>query len=253
MELWQIIVLSLAGCIAGFLNVMAGGGSLITMPILVFMGEDGTVANGTNRVAILIQNLVATAGFAERGLSDFKLSMSLGLCALPGAILGAYVGTRVGGVWFNRILAGILLMVVFLMLRKKKRSADTGHEKSVQRRGRRVVPAHLWMVAAGFYGGFIQAGVGFILMAILHGVLGLDLVRVNMHKVFIVGIYTLAALLIFAIRGQVIWSAGLVLAAGNALGGWLATRLALKKGEGLIRWILYVTLVVMAIKLVLAH
>jgi hypothetical protein len=109
------------------------------------------------------------------------------------------------------------------------------------------------MVAAGFYGGFIQAGVGFILMAILHGVLGLDLVRVNMHKVLVVGIYTLAALIIFAVRGQVLWSVGLVLAIGNALGGWIATRLALKKGEGLIRWILYVTLVVMAIKLVLVH
>ena len=109
------------------------------------------------------------------------------------------------------------------------------------------------MVGTGFYGGFIQAGVGFILMAVLHGVLGLDLVRVNMHKVFIVGLYTLAALLIFAIKGQVLWSAGLVLAVGNALGGWIATRLALKKGEGLIRWILYVTLLVMAIKLVLVH
>jgi uncharacterized membrane protein YfcA len=253
LELWQGIVLSLAGCIAGFLNVMAGGGSLITMPILVFMGEDGTVANGTNRVAILIQNLVATAGFAERGLSDFKLSLSLGLCALPGAILGAYVGTRVGGVWFNRILAGVLLLVVILMLRRKKTSADSSREKSVPRPGRRVVAAHLWMVAAGFYGGFIQAGVGFILMAIFHGVLGLDLVRVNMHKVLVVGLYTLAALIIFAVRGQVLWSVGLVLAIGNALGGWIATRLALKKGEGLIRWILYVTLVVMAIKLVLVH
>jgi uncharacterized membrane protein YfcA len=253
LELWQGIVLSLAGCIAGFLNVMAGGGSLITMPILVFMGEDGTVANGTNRVAILLQNLVATAGFAERGLSDFKLSLSLGLCALPGAILGAYVGTRVGGVWFNRILAGVLLLVLFQMSRKKKRSASPGHEKSGQSRWRRVVQAHLLMVGTGFYGGVIQAGVGFILMAVLHGVLGLDLVRVNMHKVFIVGLYTLAALLIFAIKGQVLWSAGLVLAVGNALGGWIATRLALKKGEGLIRWILYVTLLVMAIKLVLVH
>jgi uncharacterized membrane protein YfcA len=253
LELWQGIVLSLTGCIAGFLNVMAGGGSLITMPILVFMGEDGTVANGTNRIAILIQNLVATAGFAERGLSDFKLSLSLGLCALPGAILGAYVGTRIGGVWFNRILAGVMLLVLFLMSRKKKGSTDPRYEKSGQSRWRRVVPAHLLMVVTGFYGGFIQAGVGFILMAVLHGVLGLDLVRVNMHKVFIVGIYTLAALLIFAIKGQVLWSAGLVLAVGNALGGWIATRMALKRGEGLIRWILYVALVVMAIKLVLTH
>lgn len=252
MELWQGILLSLAGILAGFLNVMAGGGSLITMPILVFMGEDGTVANGTNRVAILFQNLVATAGFAERGLSDFRLSMSLGLCALPGAFLGAYVGTRIGGVWFNRILASVLVMVLFLMARKKKPSQDPARNKTGEGGRRRVITAHLLMVATGFYGGFIQAGVGFIMMAVLHNVLGLDLVRVNMHKVFIVGIYTLAALLMFASKGQVLWSVGLVLALGNALGGWIATRLALKKGEGLIRIILYITLAVMALKLFFA-
>jgi uncharacterized membrane protein YfcA len=253
LELWQGIVLSLAGVIAGFLNVMAGGGSLITLPILVFMGEDGTVANGTNRVAILVQNLVATAGFAGQGLSDFKLSLSLGLCALPGAVLGAYVGTRIGGVWFNRILAGVMIMVLLLMSRRKKPSEDSGRDKIGKRGWRRVLPAHLLMIAAGFYGGFIQAGVGFILMAVLHSVLGLDLIRVNMHKVFIVGIYTLAALFMFASKGQVLWSAGLVLAIGNALGGWIATRLALKKGEGLIRIILNIALVVMAVKLLLVH
>jgi len=253
LELWQGILLSLAGCVAGFMNVMAGGGSLITLPILIFMGLDGPVANGTNRVAILIQNVVATAGFAQQGLSDFKLSLSLALCALPGAVLGAYVGTRIGGVLFNRILAGVMLMVLLLMAFKKKRSAEPAHEKTGKRRWWRVVPAHLLMVATGFYGGFIQAGVGFIMMAVLHGVLGLDLVRVNMHKVFIIGIYTLAALLVFASKGQVLWPAGLVLAAGNAFGGWIATRLALKRGEGLIRWILYIALVAMAAKLLLAH
>jgi uncharacterized membrane protein YfcA len=163
------------------------------------------------------------------------------------------VGTRIGGVWFNRILAGVMILVLFLMSGKKKRSGEPRRDDSGKRGWRRVLPAHLLMVAAGFYGGFIQAGVGFILMAVLHSVLGLDLVRVNMHKVFIVGIYTLAALFIFAIKGQVLWSAGLVLAIGNSLGGWIATRLALKRGERLIRMILYVTLVVMAIKLLLAH
>ncbi len=253
MELWQGILLSFAGVIAGFLNVMAGGGSLITMPLLVFMGEDGTVANGTNRVAILIQNLVATAGFAEKGFSDFKLSFSLGLCALPGALLGAYVGTKLGGVWFNRVLAGILIMVLVLMARKKKPSKDASSGETGEKRRRRVFTAHLLMVGTGFYGGFIQAGVGFILMAVLHSVLGLDLIKVNMHKVFIVAAYTLAALLVFASKGQVLWSVGLVLAIGNALGGWIATRLAIKKGEGLIQVILYITLAAMALKLLSIH
>lgn len=244
-------MLALAGGVAGFMNVMAGGGSLITLPILVFMGMDGPVANGTNRVAILVQNITATASFSGQGLSDFKLSLSLGLCALPGAALGAYLGTKIGGVWFNRILAGVMIGVLVLMSRKKRNPEAVVGLQSTG--AGRLVPAHLLMVAAGIYGGFIQAGVGFILMAILHKVLGLDLVRVNMHKVFIVGTYTLVALFIFAAKGEVLWIAGAVLALGNALGGWLATRLAIKRGEGLIRIILYLALVVMAVKLILTY
>lgn len=251
MPTWEWLVLVLVGCSAGFLNVMAGGGSLISMPVLVLMGMDGPVANGTNRVAILVQNISATGGFFRQGFSDFKLSLSLALCALPGAALGAYLGTRVGGALFNRILAGVMVAVMVLMARRKRDTQQI--EGSAALRPKRVVAAHILMVGAGIYGGFIQAGVGFILMAILHRVLGLDLIRVNMHKVFIVGTYTLAALFIFASKGEVDWIAGAILAVGNAAGGWVATILAIKKGEKLIRIILYILLAVMAMKLVLSN
>ena len=115
----------------------------------------------------------------------------------------------------------------------------------------RLVLGHGLMVLAGLYGGFIQAGVGFILMAILHRVMGLDLVRVNMHKVFIVGVYTIVAIAIFAARGSVLWSTGLVLAAGMALGGWIGSHVAVGKGEKLIRIVLNIALVAMAAKLLL--
>jgi uncharacterized membrane protein YfcA len=105
------------------------------------------------------------------------------------------------------------------------------------------------MVVVGFYGGFIQAGVGFLLMAALSRVIGLDLVRVNMHKVFIVGFFTLAALIIFAARGQVLWIPGLALAVGNSIGGWIGSQLSVLKGERWIRNTLYVALFLMAIKL----
>jgi uncharacterized membrane protein YfcA len=252
MELWQVILLTLTGCVAGFLNVMAGGGSLLSMPVLVFIGMKGPLANGTNRIAILAQNVTATSGFFRQGFSDFKLSLSLSLCALPGAALGAYLGTKLGGVWFNRVLACVMVSVMILMWKRKKgRPAE--NKREIKATPKRVLAAHLLMVGAGIYGGFIQAGVGFILMAVLHRVLGLDLVRVNMHKVFIVGVYTLLALFIFASKGQVVWSGGCFLAIGTAAGGWVAARVAIKEGEGLIRLILNVVLVAMALKLLLTY
>jgi uncharacterized membrane protein YfcA len=247
METWQLVLLFCAGCIAGFVNVMAGGGSLLTMPIMVFMGMPGPLVNGTNRVALLIQNAFAVLGFLRQGFSDFRLSLSLTLCALPGTLIGAMLATRLSGVWFNRVLAGVMIGVLLLMLRPKKSNTDGTDDQPPTRA--RLVIAHLLMIAAGFYGGFIQAGVGFLLIAILHTALGLDLVRVNMHKVFIIGVYTAVALGVFAYNGQVDWAIGLLLAAGNSIGAWVGTHVAVKKGDRVVKIVLNVALVAMAIKL----
>jgi uncharacterized membrane protein YfcA len=252
MEMWEGTLLFAAGCLAGFVNVLAGGGSLLTMPIMVFMGMPGPDVNGTNRVAILVQTATAVTGFFRRGFSDFRLSLSLTACALPGTIVGALLGTRLEGVWFNRVLAAVMVAILVLMARKRQARAAEPAAGGARPSTLRLVLAHVLMVAAGFYGGFLQAGVGFILMAILHRVLGLDLVRVNMHKVFIVGGYTLVALAIFACRGHVYWYIGLVLAGGNAMGAWLGTHYAVAKGERLIRLIFNLAVVALACKLLLS-
>ncbi len=257
MELWHYFLLAVLGVIAGTLNVLAGGGSLLTLPAMVFLGLDGAVANGTNRVAILAQNVTAVGGFRSLGFSEMKLSFSLALAALPGGICGALLGTLVRGELFNRVLGVVLIGVLIFMTvqrlrRAKKRSPDQSETKETQNSSpsrRQLVLGHLAMVIVGFYGGFIQAGVGFLLMAALHGVLGLNLVRVNMHKVFIVGFFTFAALIVFAARGQVLWIPGLSLAVGNSIGGWIGSRLSVLKGESWIRNALYVALFFMAIKL----
>ena len=249
MDLWQLILLAIIGCLTGFINVMAGGGSLLTMPVMILMGMPGPVANGTNRVAILAQNITAVAGFFRQGFSDFKLSLSLSLCALPGALIGAYFGTKLQGLWFNRVLAGVMITVMVLMSVKKHKPVSVTTTGPPEQK--RLIASHILMAVAGFYGGFIQAGVGFILMAILHRVLGLDLVRVNMHKVFIVGTYTIFALAVFAVRGNVAWIPGISLAAGNAAGGWVGSHIAVKKGERLIRIVFNTALIILAIKLLL--
>ncbi len=254
MSIEHILLLIGVGFIAGIINIMAGGGSLLTLPSLVFLGLPGPVANGSNRLAILLQNAVATYQFFRDGYSDFKLSLTLTLCALPGTILGAWAGTHLGGIWFNRVLAGVMVLVMILMAqRRKKNHSQSVPNNNQQISKKRYYSAHALMLLVGLYGGFIQAGVGFIIMAVLHRVLKLDLIRVNMHKVFIVGSYTVVALAVFALSGEVNWVAGLTLAAGNATGGILGTKLAIKKGEKLIRIFLYVVLIVMVIKLLLSH
>ena len=166
------------------------------MPVMVFMGIPGPVANGTNRIAILAQNLTAIATFARRGFRDFKLSHTLALCAIPGAIAGAMLGVQLEGVWFNRALALIMVAVMLIMYFDKGQTRPSRMHTSPRRSN--SCGGHLLMIGVGFWGGFIQLGIGFIIMPVLNRVMGLDLVRTNMHKVFIVAVYTVIALLVFA-------------------------------------------------------
>ena len=247
MELWQVITLILVGTVAGFINVIAAGGSMITVPVMVFMGIPGPVANGTNRIAILAQNITAVITFFRKGYSDFKLSLTLALCALPGAVAGAFIGTRLEGAWFNRTLAVIMLAIMVITATRKETQVNASDEVEISRK--RLVAGHLLMVVAGFYGGFIQIGVGFILIPILSRVLGLDLVRTNMHKVFIIAVYTVAALAVFATQLELLWMAGLALALGNSIGGYLGAHFTITRGERPIRIVLNTVLVGFIIKL----
>jgi len=248
LALWQYALLSFAGVIAGWLNVMAGGGSMLTVPIMVFMGMPGPVANGTNRIAILAQNISAVATFFQQGFRDLKLGFSLAAASVPGAIAGAMVGVQLEGEWFDRVLALIMIGMMILMMTGQEGKKSTAHVQHRPSR-RQLILGHICMVGAGFWGGFIQIGVGFILMPILHRVMGFDLVRVNFFKVFVVLIYTIVALMIFAANTEVFWIAGLALALGNAIGGFLGARTSISKGENLIRWVLNIVLVAFIIKL----
>lgn len=261
MELWYTLLLLIAGLISGFMNVLAGGGSLLVMPIMVLLlGMPGPVANGTNRVAILAQNVSAVAGFRKKGFSDWRLSLSLAMCALPGAAIGAWYGTKLEGEWFNRVLSGVMIGVMIIMALKHRKSKksntpDESAKDALPLTGpsrNQLIAGHILIVFAGFYGGFIQAGVGFILMAILHQVMGLDLVRVNMHKVFIVAAYTIIALGFFAYSGNIMWTRGLILAVAMAAGGWAGSHFAVNKGEGVIRIALNIALTVLIIKLLVS-
>lgn len=238
----DLLIIFAAGLAAGFLNVVAGGGSLITLPVLLLLGLPAPLANGTNRVAILVQNVAAVTAFRRHGVRDTGRPVRWALWTVPGAVAGALVAVHISDAAFRVVLATVLVLSTAGIFFRPP--AATGPRTTA----RRVVAA-LGFLGIGFYGGFIQAGVGFLLMGVLHGVLGLDLVRVNAWKVAIVLMFSIPALTVFIITGNVAWGTGLALAAGNASGAVLGTRLSVTRGERAIRVVVAVALVLMAIRL----
>lgn len=245
MEL-ELILLVIIGFITGIINIMAGGGSLLTLPMLIFLGLPPSVANGTNRVAILIQNIFSTAGFRSKGITTFPYSIYFGISAMFGAIIGAQIAVDIKGEVFNKILAIVMLfVVVFLVFNRKTKMEDYVE---------RITGKHLWISIIvfffiGIYGGFIQAGTGFLMLLALSGINQFSLVKSNAIKVIVALIYTTSALIIFILNDQVNWKYGLILAIGNASGGWLASRWSVKKGDGIVKIFLIVMVIIMAIKL----
>ncbi|WP_411030532.1 sulfite exporter TauE/SafE family protein [Spongiimicrobium sp. 3-5] len=247
MEEWYHYVLLVGvGFAVGFINTIAGGGSLLSLPVLIFLGLPPSVANGTNRVAIVIQTALATAGFKSKGVSTFPFNIYLGISALLGAILGATIAVDIKGETFNKILAVIMIVVVLIIIFKPKIDVRELQE--------RLTGKYLWIGIIAFfffgiYGGFINAGLGFIIILFLHYVNHMTLVRVNATKVAVVFIYTLAALAVFVFNDKVDWKVGLILAIGNGSGAWFSSRFSVKKGDGFIKTFLVVMVVAMAIKL----
>ncbi|PJA73371.1 integrase [bacterium CG_4_9_14_3_um_filter_65_15] len=245
MTIPDILILFAVGLVAGVVNILAGGGSLLTLPVLLFLGLPAAMANGTNRVAILVQNIVASGSFRRSGYLPLKTALTCAPTALIGSILGARMAIHIGEDQFRAILAGVIMMVCAVMIFDpvSKLRADG----RAPLRGRTALLAGTFLLI-GFYGGFIQAGVGFLIIAALM-VHGLDLVRVNAVKVFVVGLFTAAALAVFVVHGQVDWPRGLALASGNALGGWMGTRLAIKRGHAWIRRLVLTVALLFALNL----
>ncbi len=232
-----------AGVAAGVVNTLAGGGSLLTVPTLVLLGLPGGVANGTNRVGILLQSAVAAWRFRAEGVSGFKDALRL----LPSLCLGS----AVGALWvsslrdesFNRIFGAIMLLLLVPTLRPPRRAG-------AEVRAAPWPPALRFAAffAIGVYGGAIQAGVGLVLVLALARS-GLDLVRANAVKVVVIFAFTAVAVPVFVVRGQVAWGPAVVLTAGFVLGATAGARLAVRGGERLIRPLLAVAVLALAARM----
>lgn len=227
------------GGVAGFINVLAAGGSMLTLPLLMFLGLPPQAANGTNRVSIALQSVSAVGNFFRAGARDLGISVRLSVPAVLGALAGAWLALVVSDAVFQTVLVVAMVAASVMMLLPQPR-LDTRPLTP-----ERLTPAvYLAMFAIGVYGGFIQVGVGVLFIAVLYRMLRIDLAQVNVFKVFIVLVYTLPALTVFILDGQVRWAYGLLLAVGSMSGAWLAVRVNM--GPRGAKWVKALTLVVIA-------
>jgi uncharacterized membrane protein YfcA len=242
---WQIPLLISAGIIAGILNVLAGGGSLLTLPILIFLGLPSSVANGTNRIAIFFQNIFAIRGFRQHGIFPLKTALICTAPALIGSYIGASFAVTIDDALFNKVLA--LIMVGVMVLTALDPARDYAAEE-VKTTPLRLTILLVTFFGVGLYGGFVQAGVGFLVISglLVHG---LDLVRINAIKVIVIFAFTVIALGVFIAHGEIDYGLGIALAVGNSIGGIIGTRLAVRKGHTWIKRIVTITVLVFALKL----
>lgn len=242
----EYLLLIPIGFIAGFLNTIAGGGTLLTLPTLLFLGLPAPIANGTNRIAILIQTFTAVKGFKSKGVSTYPFSLYLGISAFFGSLLGAKLAVNITGELFNKILAIIMVMVLTTILLNPKKNYTELPE--------RITGKHLYISIfifffLGIYGGFINAGIGFLMLLVLPYVNQLSLLKSNVTKVFVVAVYTIGAVLVFAYEDKINYPLAFILTIGNASGAWVGSRWSVKKDDKVIKLFMIITISSLAVKL----
>ena len=234
------LLLFLTGTAAGFINTLAGGGSTLTLPVLILSGLSSPIANATNRVAILIQNITAVSRFKKHGKLQIRSVLHITSAAIIGAVIGSFFAIKVDSELFDKILGVVFIIILLMMIRKPGKKRSTRLPRWIE---------FIIFLGVGFYGGFIQAGVGFIFLATLNLIEHYDLISANAVKVFIILCYTAVAVLIFALSDKIVWQYGLVMAAGNSLGAFIGVRTAVIGGEKIIKTVLIAAITIACLKL----
>jgi uncharacterized protein len=240
MEWWEALLLVVGGAAAGLINAVAGGGSILTVPLLVLAGVPGNDANGTNRVGILTSNAAAATAFRRLGVRGLSNAWPILVPIVAGSLFGSLAITRLTDENFERVFGIVMLPVIFLSIRKPKVKLD-------------AEPWPLWgttlvFLGVGLYGGAVQAGVGLIMLAALTRA-GYDLVTANNIKVVANLTLTAVALPVFIVQGNVRWLQAVILAAGLTAGAWIGAHAAVKGGERFIRAVMVVAALLLAGKL----
>lgn len=240
----SLFILFFLGIGVGFINVISAGGSLISLPVLVFLGLPSAMANGTNRIGILAQNISAFIEFYRKGLIKWKLSLLLSVPAVIASLIGATFAMDLPDTTFNNIMAIIMVVVILLILFKPQQYVKMKNQEFTLTK---KILLFISFLIVGFYGGFIQAGVGFLIIAFL-SILASKLMLVEMHsiKTVVITIYMLTSTVVYIMHGQVNWSYAIILAIGSWIGGWLGSKFAMKVSEKFLKIIMTIVIFSMA-------
>ncbi|PIE33251.1 MAG: hypothetical protein CSA55_02190 [Ilumatobacter coccineus] len=240
MHWWDVIILVGGGIVAGLINAVAGGGSTLTVPLLVLAGVPGNAANGSNRVGVLSLSITAAAAFRRLGVRGLNRALPILIPVIVGSLVGSYGISQLTDEGFERLFGLLILPIVFLSLRSPSSRSD-------QPTWSLPVTIAVFSVV-GLYGGAIQAGVGLVLLSVLSRA-GYDLVTANNIKVVVVMVVTLVALPVFILSGNIRWLQAIILAIGQAIGGWIGAHAAVAGGEKIIRAFMVVAALALAAKL----
>jgi len=241
-----LAILVAVSLVSAVINTMAGGGGLLVLPVLVALGVPPGVANGTMRIGVVTQNITAIFAFRRHGFGDMPLVLRLLPAMIVGALAGAWVATRLSNDVLRPVFGGVLLVWAIGLVVRPGRFIPAASEPRPP-----GVIAQIASVAIGFYGGFIQAGVGFPLMALIMSYLGHAAVRGNAIKVALVLGFTLVSLPVFIVAGDVAWREGLALAIGGAVGGWIGASWQAKRGAEVVRWFVIIAVAVSGVAMVI--
>lgn len=243
---WYIIVLIIVvGVVVGFINTIAGSGSLITLPLLMFLGLPANVANGTNRLNILFTSVVGVASFRQQKVFKIRNNIWLSIPAVVGAIIGALIAVDLNEELMTKVIGILMVLLFFTIIYKPQKWLK---KYSDQNNPKYSVWQYVFMFVIGMYGGFIQIGTAVFILSSLVLTAGFDVVKANAVKLFIILIYTIFALAIFIFNDQVNFVAGLLLGVGSMLGSYLATKIAVSWGPKVVRIVLMAVVVFSAIK-----
>ncbi len=222
LTLFETLLFLLGGIATGIINTLAGSGSLITLPIFVFLcGLPAPVANGTNRIGVVIQGIVAVQGVKKLDAESFAGSAWLVAPAVLGALVGSRIAVELNERWMNYTLGGLMVFMFFVLLFKPERWV----RETLAERHRIRHPLSLFVFfLIGIYGGFIQAGVGIFLLAAMVWIGNYSLRVANNLKLLIVLIFSVPALAVFFWHHQVHLGYGIAMAVAQGFGAWLGVR-----------------------------
>ncbi|MGI9474017.1 MAG: sulfite exporter TauE/SafE family protein [Rubripirellula sp.] len=243
-DLFWYALLVVAGFAAGVVNAIAGGGSFLTLPALMLFGLDPKLANGTNRLAVLLSSASAVATFNKHQVLDRKLALRLTIPTLAGVPVGALLAVYLPAESFEGLFGVIFLIMAVVLLLNPKRLLE--NHVAAEKPPHALLPLFFGI---GVYVGFIQAGMGILVLIAMSWLNTGDLLASNAIKNFIGFVVTLAATLVFVCYGMVEWLPGLTMAAGNLAGGFVGAKLAIRKGSRLVFVFLVVVMVATGIKL----